>query len=428
MARSVRDAKLDSRAARERLKARGKPYYRALDPGLHLGYRKLKGLPGRWVVRYYAGGQVYTTETIATADDSSPANGVDVLDWRQAQQEARRRRDARVQAAAGRGPFTVADAIRLYLDTLAAEGRKTVDTEKRATAMILPTLGAEVVSELTAESLRSWLTKLAAAPPRVRTAKGAAQRYRKAAEGEDSQEAVRRRRSTANRHFAILRAALTHAWREKCVQSDEAWRRVKPFKNVAAARVHYLSVAECKRLTNACEGDFRRLVQAALLTGARYSELARLKADDFNASVGTIAILRSKTGRARHVVLTEEGAAFFQELCLGRRGNETLLLQPNGQPWGPSNQIVPITKACQRAAISPANFHALRHTYASHAVMNGAPLHVVGKNLGHADTRMVERHYGHLAPSYIADAIRAAAPRFGFEPDKKITSMSGAVR
>jgi integrase len=424
MARSVRDSKLDSRSARERLRARGKPYYRALDPGLHLGFRKLKGLPGRWVVRYYTGGQAYTTETIATADDSSPANGVDVLDWQQAQEEARRRRDARVQAAVGKGPFTVADAIGLYLEAQAAEGRKTADTEKRASAMILPTLGAEVVSELTTESLRGWLTKLAAAPPRVRTAKGAAQRYRKAAEGEDGHEAVRRRRSTANRHFAILRAALTHAWREKRVPSDEAWRRVKPFKNVAAARVRYLSIPEATRLINACEGQFRRLVQAALLTGARYSELARLKADDFNASVGTIAIRRSKTGRARHVVLTEEGAAFFQELCLGRRGNETLLLQPNGQPWGPSNQIVPITKACQRATISPANFHALRHTYASHSVMNGAPLHVVGKNLGHADTRMVERHYGHLAPSYIADEIRRAAPRFGFKPDEKLAALT----
>jgi hypothetical protein len=45
--------------------------------------------------------------------------------------------------------------------------------------------------------------------------------------------------------------------------------------------------------------------------------------------------------------------------------------------------------------------------------MNGAPLLVVAKNLGHADTRMVEKHYGHLSKSYIAEAIRAAAPRFG---------------
>lgn len=40
-------------------------------------------------------------------------------------------------------------------------------------------------------------------------------------------------------------------------------------------------------------------------------------------------------------------------------------------------------------------------------------LDLVAKNLGHSDTRMVEKHYRHLAPSYVADAIRAGAPRFG---------------
>ena len=45
-------------------------------------------------------------------------------------------------------------------------------------------------------------------------------------------------------------------------------------------------------------------------------------------------------------------------------------------------------------------------------------------NLGHSDARMVEKHYGHLAPSYIADAIRANAPRFGFEPDTKIAGIT----
>ena len=64
---------------------------------------------------------------------------------------------------------------------------------------------------------------------------------------------------------------------------------------------------------------------------------------------------------------------------------------------------------------APVGFHGLRHTWASHAVMNGVPLLVVAKNLGHSDTRMIEKHYGHLAPSYIADAIRAGAPKFGFQ-------------
>jgi integrase len=63
--------------------------------------------------------------------------------------------------------------------------------------------------------------------------------------------------------------------------------------------------------------------------------------------------------------------------------------------------------------IPPITFHGLRHTWASLAVMAGMPLMIVARNLGHADTKMVERHYGHLAPSYVVDQVRQHAPRFG---------------
>jgi hypothetical protein len=39
---------------------------------------------------------------------------------------------------------------------------------------------------------------------------------------------------------------------------------------------------------------------------------------------------------------------------------------------------------------------------------------LIAKNLDHAETRIVEKHYGHLALSYIVYAIRADAPKFGF--------------
>ena len=35
--------------------------------------------------------------------------------------------------------------------------------------------------------------------------------------------------------------------------------------------------------------------------------------------------------------------------------------------------------------------------------------------LGHVNTRMVEKHYGHLGASYVADAVRKSAPKFGFK-------------
>jgi hypothetical protein len=43
---------------------------------------------------------------------------------------------------------------------------------------------------------------------------------------------------------------------------------------------------------------------------------------------------------------------------------------------------------------------------------------VVARNMGHTDTRMVEKHYGHLAPGYVADATPAGAPKFGIKREK----------
>ena len=58
--------------------------------------------------------------------------------------------------------------------------------------------------------------------------------------------------------------------------------------------------------------------------------------------------------------------------------------------------------------------------------MAGAPLQVVAANLGHADMRMTEKHYAHLAPSYVADVIRATMPRRGLvEPNTVVQLASG---
>jgi integrase len=166
------------------------------------------------------------------------------------------------------------------------------------------------------------------------------------------------------------------------------------------------------------------LAQAALATGARYGELIALRASDFNPDSGTIHVRTSKSGKGRHIVLNNEGVALFKVLAAGKSGNATLLAKSDGAPWKPAHQARPMADACKRARINPAvSFHVLRHTWASLAVMAGGPLMVVARNLGHADTRMVERHYGHLAPSYIADAIRAAAPKFGIKPDRKVVSI-----
>ena len=77
-----------------------------------------------------------------------------------------------------------------------------------------------------------------------------------------------------------------------------------------------------------------------------------------------------------------------------------------------------------RAEIKPRiSFHGLRHTWASLAIEKGLPLLVVAKNLGHADGRMVEKHYGHLTESYVAKAVREHAPRFGMVKPSNVVPM-----
>jgi integrase len=422
MARRVHDKTLDSRDARSRLKIRGKPYYRTLERGLHLGYRRLGGgQAGTWVARHYVGDQQYEVERIGTADDKSDADGVAVLDFWQAQDAARKAMVDRVHRHGKHGPYTVGRALDDYLEFLSRERKTAKSASYGVEALIRPKLGDIEVARLTTERVERWRNEIADTPARIRTRPGLEQVY-KTGGGKDAKRA---RRATANRQLTVLKAALNRAWKAGKVGSNAAWARVAPFRGVNVARVRYLSIAEAQRLTNACgASDFRLLVQAALQTGARLGELVALQVHDFNRDASTIAVRDSKSGKPRHILLTEEGAAFFRQVCAGRPGYAIMLPRADGQPWGPGHQREPMLTACKGAQITPPiSFHGLRHTWASLAVMGGVPLMVVARNLGHADTRMVEKYYGHLAPSYVADAIRAGAPRFGFEPDTKVAAL-----
>jgi integrase len=79
--------------------------------------------------------------------------------------------------------------------------------------------------------------------------------------------------------------------------------------------------------------------------------------------------------------------------------------------------------ACTTAGLDPLGFHELRHSYASMLVNAGCPLAYVAAHLGHSDTRMVEKHYGHLAPNAMADSIRALMPKLGLTDAPKVAPL-----
>jgi integrase len=414
---------LDSPSARAKLKVSGKPHYRLIDVGLHIGYRRGR-TGGRWVARFYVGDEKYETLTIGVADDAQAADGAEILTFSQAQAKARQLSDERRKPKGEQGPYSVGQALDAYVERLEAEHKKSLsDTRNRIANHIRPTFGATAVDALTREELAKWLKQLAERPRRVR---GKKDQKSRALEKPTTDDERRQRRASANRTLTVLRAALNQAFRDGKASSDSAWRAVKPFREVERARVRYFATDEIKRLVNAAQGEFRTLVNAALFTGCRYGELARMRVGDFNPDAGTVFVGQSKSGKARHVILTEEGQRFFKQLVTGKASDALMLAKADDSEWGPSHQIRPMNEACDAAKIARAGFHTLRHTAASHLVMSGVPLPVVAQNLGHADSRMTEKHYAHLAPSYLAEQIRKFAPTFGTVENTNVTSLEKA--
>src|SRR5450759_941378 len=131
MARTVREASLANRAARFRLAVCGKPYWRALEQGLHLGYRR-RVTGGSWIARRRLDSGQYREGKLALADDLQDANGEGILDFSQAQVAARNwwvneQRIEQGTAVPVQGPYTVKRACDDYLEDYRRRGGRAVE-------------------------------------------------------------------------------------------------------------------------------------------------------------------------------------------------------------------------------------------------------------------------------------------------------------
>ncbi|MCC6160568.1 MAG: site-specific integrase [Deltaproteobacteria bacterium] len=141
----------------------------------------------------------------------------------------------------------------------------------------------------------------------------------------------------------------------------------------------------------------------AIYTGMRFGELAGLRWTDVDLQTRLITVARSfdkptKSGHVRHVPILD---VLFPTLRDWRLSNGSDLVFPNeaGHMHTGSPRIVKFTfpEVLAKARLPRMRFHDLRHTFASHWVMNGGDLFRLQKILGHADQAMVQR-YAHLAP------------------------------
>ena len=424
----MRKHDLSTRTARRKLAVQSDVYWVRCRKGRGLGYRRSgKTSPGVWYLRWRvvsATGAQYRKRSFATADDLADlqADGVSVLTFDQAFEHAghfdpESALEVPVEAA------TVNGCCDTYIENKILTGA--TDTAVQGAKYMInrhirPTLGDIKVGMLTSKQIRQWHLGLSEQPVLVRSAKGAERRYGKKATTKDAKRA---RKCTANKVLNRLKAVLNFAYREELIEcTDSTWRRVEPFKGVDTSREGYLKKADAERLLNAIEGDFRYLVAVALHTGARYGELCRLRVEDVHLENHFAVIRESKSGKSRKVYLDEAAFAWLDALTAGKSGDEYVLT--NGtKPWSKGAQQYRMDRACEAASIDRITFHQLRHTYASHFVMNGGHLLDLSKQLGHSTTRMVELHYGHLSDEYLRDRVQEHSPKYRVEVPANVASI-----
>lgn len=357
---------LQSETQRLALAVRREPYFEKLQSRGYLGFRRTAD-GGTWIARWRdeAGKQRYR------------ALGLGILDPKQAYDLA---------AAAARAFFkecaagvltrhTIDEAANRYLKNRRIEkGEATAkDAEGRINRCIRPTLGKLSLDRLRKSDVEDWRNSLVSL------------------EGDEA--AVRRAKDSANRNLSTLKALLNRAHQDGLIGSDAAWASVRPFEKVGEARRVFLNAEQRKRLLEQTEGAFRDLLQAALLTGARYGELRALLVGDFDKGQRALSIRKGKTG-ARVVPLSDAAVALFSRLAKSKLPAAYLLTRPDGEPWKHSDQDELMREAARKARLPHGTvFYTLRHTFISEALKGGVNIHMVAKICG-TSVRMIEGHYG----------------------------------
>lgn len=418
--------RLDDPTARLKLELRQAPYWQPIVSGLALGYRAGERR-GHWLCRMQNSQMNPQRKQVALgdADDTMPSDGRRVLSFLEALDKARAlfrgvpERHWTTHPKERTRPLLVRDAVMDYLAMLEINSKSPDRARQMATCHILSNEIADIhLKDLTTADIVKWHQDIANHQKMTRAGREkSGGKWLVPNNTPEHQEAKRARKATANRVLGILKAALTYTrtLREELHLNESIWRDARKFKGVKFTTIRALPLEEQTRLVDACEPGLKELVQGALLTGARYSELATLRVNqlDLDRHTFNIPAPLEKTGESTDIPLSDEAVALLRRLIQGKGPKDFVFLKANGDPWGRNHQTPLFKKALQRAGLPDMRWHELRHSFAVRMLSAGLPGHLVSKALGHADNRMLEEHYGKFLKEWIVDAFKRLAPKEG---------------
>jgi integrase len=205
--------------------------------------------------------------------------------------------------------------------------------------------------------------------------------------------------ATINRALEVVRRILNlahHEW--EWLHRVPRIRMLKEPKR----RIRFLTREEADRLNEALPEHLRPVVQFALATGCRMTEILRLEWSrvDFGRRVAWLDHGTTKNGEGRGIPLNNDAVLALRAVhgnntrwCFTYQGEP---MQAVGSAW---------ERSLRRAGIENFRFHDLRHTWASWHVMSGTSLQELMELGGWKSFEMVLR-YAHLAPEHLSAAAQ----------------------
>jgi integrase len=308
---------------------------------------------------------------------------------------------------------TVAELCDLYL----AEG---CDKKKPATMKverglikrhIKPLLGRKRLRSITRADVERFMADIAAGKTAADEKTGPRGRAR-----------VRGGQGTSNRTTALLSSMLTFA-AERGLRPDNPAHGIKKYRQ--QDRDHFLSPKEMTVLgdiLSRVEADNGNLYAVAairllVLTGCRKNEILSLKWGWVDFERASLRLPDSKTG-AKVVPLATPALSLLQALPR-IEGNDHVFPSTRGD-----GHLVGLQKVWARirdlANIPDVRLHDLRHSFASVGAASGDSLYVIGKLLGHSQSRTTQR-YAHLSE----DPVRHAAERIAGQIASAMSGKNG---
>lgn len=213
---------------------------------------------------------------------------------------------------------------------------------------------------------------------------------------------------TINNCLTVLRKLLVIAKKRGLISAvpEFEWFRIP------LPKFDFLTFEEADRLIAAAEGEEQTMIIVALRTGLRYGELAALRWEDVDLIAGRLTVRQRlyrgkfglpKNGRPREVALSEDARTALKRHRHLR--GPLVFCDLDGRPLTSGVARCALKRHVKRAGLRHLGWHVLRHTFASHLAMCGAPLKAIQELLGHTTIQMTMR-YAHLAPEIARESVQ----------------------